>query len=143
MTDKFAWQFHTQPEPHLDNREMHCPRGKDQVEYEFVVANPEKGWANDVQIKDVMSNVQVEVIGGDVESAFVSSEISHDVSNGIDADADTYVPDYNSNSNLNIETDIAAGEVLTFNATGIIRDDAIQALKSIGFGSLGTPISPR
>lgn len=27
-TDKFAWQFHTQPEPHLDNREMHCPRGK-------------------------------------------------------------------------------------------------------------------
>ncbi|MDO6837051.1 choline dehydrogenase [Pseudoalteromonas carrageenovora] len=27
-TDKYAWQFHTQPEPHLDNREMHCPRGK-------------------------------------------------------------------------------------------------------------------
>ncbi|WP_213609713.1 choline dehydrogenase [Pseudoalteromonas sp.] len=27
-TDKFAWQFHTQPEPYLDNREMHCPRGK-------------------------------------------------------------------------------------------------------------------
>ena len=27
-TDKYAWQFHTQPEPHLDSREMHCPRGK-------------------------------------------------------------------------------------------------------------------
>jgi len=27
-TDKYAWQFHTQPEPYLDNREMHCPRGK-------------------------------------------------------------------------------------------------------------------
>jgi len=27
-SDKYAWQFHTQPEPHLDNREMHCPRGK-------------------------------------------------------------------------------------------------------------------
>ena len=27
-TDKYAWQFHTQPEPFLDNREMHCPRGK-------------------------------------------------------------------------------------------------------------------
>lgn len=27
-TDKFAWQFHTQPEPYLNNREMHCPRGK-------------------------------------------------------------------------------------------------------------------
>ena len=27
-TEKFAWQFHTQPEPFLDNRVMHCPRGK-------------------------------------------------------------------------------------------------------------------
>lgn len=27
-TNRFAWQFHTQPEPRLDNRRMHCPRGK-------------------------------------------------------------------------------------------------------------------
>ena len=27
-TEKFCWQFHSQPEPFLDNREMHCPRGK-------------------------------------------------------------------------------------------------------------------
>lgn len=27
-TDKYAWQYHTQPEPYLDNRIMHCPRGK-------------------------------------------------------------------------------------------------------------------
>ena len=27
-TDKFAWQFHSEPEPYLDNRSMHCPRGK-------------------------------------------------------------------------------------------------------------------
>jgi len=27
-TEKFAWQYETQPEPYLDNREMHCPRGK-------------------------------------------------------------------------------------------------------------------
>ncbi len=27
-TDKYAWQFHTQPEPYLNNRVMHCPRGK-------------------------------------------------------------------------------------------------------------------
>lgn len=25
---KYAWQFETQPEPYLDNRKMHCPRGK-------------------------------------------------------------------------------------------------------------------
>ncbi|MCT7655564.1 GMC family oxidoreductase N-terminal domain-containing protein [Oceanimonas sp. NS1] len=27
-TEKYAWQFHTEPEPFLDNRSMHCPRGK-------------------------------------------------------------------------------------------------------------------
>ncbi len=27
-TKKYAWQFHTQPEPYLNDREMHCPRGK-------------------------------------------------------------------------------------------------------------------
>lgn len=27
-TNKYAWQFETQPEPFLDNRRMHCPRGK-------------------------------------------------------------------------------------------------------------------
>ena len=27
-TEKYAWQFHTEAEPYLDNRKMHCPRGK-------------------------------------------------------------------------------------------------------------------
>lgn len=27
-TRRFAWQFYSDPEPYLDQREMHCPRGK-------------------------------------------------------------------------------------------------------------------
>lgn len=27
-TSKYAWQFYSEPEPYLDNRRMHCPRGK-------------------------------------------------------------------------------------------------------------------
>lgn len=27
-TEKYAWQFHTEPEPYLNHRRMHCPRGK-------------------------------------------------------------------------------------------------------------------
>lgn len=27
-TEKYAWQFHTEQEPYLDDRVMHCPRGK-------------------------------------------------------------------------------------------------------------------
>ncbi len=26
--DRFTWQFHSQPEPGIDNRVLHCPRGK-------------------------------------------------------------------------------------------------------------------
>ncbi|CAK1741548.1 putative repeat protein (TIGR01451 family) [Vibrio crassostreae] len=102
----------------------------DEVEYEFVVTNPENGWANDIQIKDTVKDIQVEVIGGKMESAFVSGDITHEVSNGIDANVDTYVPSYNPNNNLNIETDIAAGEVLTFNLTGVIRDDALGTIEA-------------
>ena len=27
-SERFAWQFHSEPEPGLNNRRMHCPRGK-------------------------------------------------------------------------------------------------------------------
>ncbi|HBY88391.1 MAG TPA: choline dehydrogenase, partial [Colwellia sp.] len=27
-SSKYAWQFETEPEPFIDNRRMHCPRGK-------------------------------------------------------------------------------------------------------------------
>lgn len=27
-SNRFAWQFYSEPEPYLDNRRMHCPRGK-------------------------------------------------------------------------------------------------------------------
>ncbi len=27
-TEKFCWQYYSEPEPYLDNRKMHCPRGK-------------------------------------------------------------------------------------------------------------------
>lgn len=100
----------------------------DEVEYEFVVTNSENGWANDIQIKDTITDIQVEVIGGKTESAFVSGDITHEVSNGIDANIDTYVPSYNTSGNLDIESDIAAGEVLTFNLTGIVRDDALGTI---------------
>ena len=27
-TEEFCWQFYSEPEPYLNNRKMHCPRGK-------------------------------------------------------------------------------------------------------------------
>ncbi|WP_104041547.1 DUF11 domain-containing protein [Vibrio hyugaensis] len=101
----------------------------DEVEYEFVVTNPENGWANDVRIQDTVTDIGVEVIGGTTKPAYVSGDISHTVSNGIDANIDTYVPGYSVAGNLDIEVDIAAGEALTFNLTGTVRDDALGEIE--------------
>ncbi|MFV8458193.1 hypothetical protein ACNO5M_24270, partial [Vibrio owensii] len=97
----------------------------DEVEYEFSVTNTENGWANDIRIQDTVTNIDVEVIGGATKPAYEAGNISHQVSNGIDADVDTYVPRYSATANLNIEVDIAAGEVVTFRLVGQVRDDAV------------------
>lgn len=102
----------------------------DEVEYEFVVTNPENGWANDVRIQDTVTDIGVEVIGGTTKPAYASGDISHTVSNGIDANIDTYVPGYSVAGNLDIEVDIAAGEALTFNLKGTVRDDALGEIEA-------------
>ncbi|QLK49226.1 hypothetical protein DR996_30395 [Vibrio owensii] len=102
----------------------------DEVEYEFVVTNPENGWANDVRIQDTVTDIGVEVIGGTTKPAYASGDISHTVSNGIDANIDTYVPGYSVVGNLDIEVDIAAGEALTFNLKGTVRDDALGEIEA-------------
>ncbi|MEF1169027.1 hypothetical protein QTO07_18155 [Vibrio campbellii] len=102
----------------------------DEVEYEFVVTNPENGWANDVRIQDKVTDIGVKVIGGATKPAYASGDISHVVSNGIDANIDTYVPGYSVAGNLDIEVDIAAGEALTFNLTGTVRDDALGEIEA-------------
>ena len=48
----------------------------DEVEYEFVVTNPENGWANDVRIQDTVTDIGVEVIGGTTKPAYASGDIS-------------------------------------------------------------------
>ncbi|WP_374222446.1 hypothetical protein [Vibrio sp. B1ASS3] len=120
----------------------------DEVEYEFVVTNPENGWANDVRIQDTVTDIGVEVIGGTTKPAYASGDISHTVSNGIDANIDTYVPGYSIAGNLDIEVDIAAGEALTFNLTGTVRDDALGEIEANrvtadGKSASSEPIPPK
>nr|WP_244663192.1 DUF11 domain-containing protein [Vibrio owensii] len=120
----------------------------DEVEYEFVVTNPENGWANDVRIQDTVTDIGVEVIGGTTKPAYASGDISHTVNNGIDANIDTYVPGYSIAGNLDIEVDIAAGEALTFNLTGTVRDDALGEIEANrvtadGKSASSEPIPPK
>ena len=97
----------------------------EEVVYRFVVKNTEPVWRDNAVIKDIVSDISVEVIGGSEEKAFVSTEISHVISNGLDSDVDTYLPSYDPAGDLDLVADIAPMEELTFTIKGTIRPDAL------------------
>ncbi len=101
----------------------------DSVEYKFVVENTEPVWRDNTVIKDLISNIKVEVIGGATESALINTNISHVTSTGLDSDIDTRTPSYEANGDLDIAStdglDIAPKEIITFTITGNIREDAV------------------
>ncbi len=100
-------------------------RPGDEVVYRFAVTNTEAVWFDNAVLKDIVSNIKVEVLGGGLQPAFSSTQISHSISTGIDDDVDTYLPSYDASGNLNISADIAPGESVVFTIVGIIRDDAL------------------
>jgi len=97
----------------------------DTVVYRVTVTNPQDGWADNQRLVDTISDVKVDVIGGRRESAFVSTAISHVISNGLNTDIDTFIPAYTAGGDLDVEADIGPQEIITFEVTGIIRDDAV------------------
>ncbi|MCS2153109.1 DUF11 domain-containing protein [Scandinavium goeteborgense] len=102
----------------------------DKVVYKVVVTNNSNGWANNIQIVDTLSNVTTALIGGTIGPAFSSTHITSTISNGIDNKADTWLPPYDAAGNLNLETDIAPGEAITFTITGTLSDDAVGTIKA-------------
>ncbi|MGD8110076.1 DUF11 domain-containing protein [Vibrio sp. TRT 17S01] len=100
----------------------------EEVVYRFTVANTEPVWRDNSVLKDLLSAVTVEVLGGGVEPAFSHTEITHTISQGIDSDVDTYLPRYDTNGDLDIVSDIAPGETITFTIKGTIRDDALGVI---------------
>lgn len=97
----------------------------DTVVYRVTVTNPQDGWSDNRRVVDTISDVKVDVIGGRREPAFISSTISHTISNGLDSDIDTFIPTYMTGGDLNVEVDIGPQEMITFEVTGVIRDDAV------------------
>ncbi len=101
----------------------------DSVEYEFTVENTQTVWHDNTVIKDLISNITVEVIGGSTESALINTNISHVITDDLDGDIDTRTPSYEANGDLDIAVadglDIAPKETITFTITGNIREDAV------------------
>ncbi|MDD9157809.1 DUF11 domain-containing protein [Aliivibrio sp. S4TY2] len=101
----------------------------DSVEYQFVVKNIQPVWRDNTVIQDLLSNIQVEVIGGANESALINTNITDIVTTGLDADIDTKPLDYDPNDDLDIKAsdglDIAPMEEISFTITGDIREDAV------------------
>ncbi len=104
----------------------------DSVEYQLVVENTENVWRDNSVIRDLISEIKVEVIGGATESALINTNISHIVSTGLDSDVDTKALSYEADSDLNIAAsdglDIAPREIVTFTITGDIRQDAVGTI---------------
>jgi uncharacterized repeat protein (TIGR01451 family) len=113
----------------------------DKVVYKVVVTNHSNGWANNIQIVDTLSNVTTSLIGGTTGPAFTSTNITSTISNGIDNKADTWLPPYDAAGNLNLETDIAPGEVITFTITGTLSDDAVGTIKANQASAGGETVS--
>lgn len=102
----------------------------EEVVYRFTVENTEPVWRDNAVLKDIISNVTVEVIGGSEEQAFTVTDISHDITAGIDSDIDTYLPSYDPTGDLDLIADIAPGEKITFTIKGTIRSDALGEISA-------------
>ncbi len=97
----------------------------EEVVYRFTVTNTEPVWRDNSVLRDIISDVTVEVLGGSEEQAFIDTQITHTVTAGIDGDIDTYLPSYDPNGDLDIVADIAPGEEIEFTIKGTIRPDAL------------------
>ncbi|OCH14845.1 hemagglutinin [Aliivibrio sp. 1S165] len=101
----------------------------DVVEYQFTVNNNQPVWNDNTVIQDLISNITVEVIGGDIEPAFINTNISHVITRGLDLNVDTKTLNYDPSSDLDIQEadglDIGPMETITFTITGEIRTDAV------------------
>ncbi|WP_456295540.1 DUF11 domain-containing protein [Vibrio sp. AK197] len=100
-------------------------RPGERVVYRLSVNNTEPVWYDNAVIKDAISDIKVEVLGGAMASAFSEWQVTHTISSGIDNKVDTYLPTYDSSGDINLVTDIAPGEQIEFTIVGTIRQDAL------------------
>lgn len=118
----------------------------EEVVYLLDVNNKAKVWTDQTQIRDIVSNIKVEVLGGATEQALDPFNITHDISQGLGSSVDTYLPDYLADSDLDVTVDIAPQEDIQFTITGTIRSDAlgdVDANKaSAGGQNVVTPVIP-
>ena len=97
------------PDGSADPQNSYSPG--DYVFYEITVENKsEEDFGNNILIKDEISKIEAEVAGGTTESVFESWEITDDGGNN----SYTYIPDYDTGSDMSIEADIAPKDTITF-----------------------------
>lgn len=118
----------------------------EEVIYLLDVNNKAKVWTDQTRIQDIISNIQVEVLGGSTEQAFSAFAISETISQGLNTKVDTYLPPYDANSDLDVTTDIGPAEDIQFTIKGTIRDDALGDIDannaSAGGKNVHTPVIP-
>ncbi len=97
----------------------------DLVVYKITLRNKSDNYLNNYIVEDQISAVMVEVVGGNRVPAFESFKISD---NRDKLNPKSYLPSYNSRSDLKVEVDLAPKDVLEFVITGKIREDALGVI---------------
>ncbi len=100
--------------------------------YEIKVTNNSKNWANDIKVKDVVADVNVDVAGDKNEPAYSHYEINYRVEGGVSGLPDTFVPVQSPlvNKTLNTEIDIAPQQTVIFTVEGSIKGTAVGVIDS-------------
>lgn len=118
----------------------------EEVIYNFNVNNKAKVWADQTEIRDIVSDITVEVLGGTTEQAFDTFSITNTMTVGLGSGVDTYLPAYDANDDLSLMVDIAPSEEVHFVIKGTIRDDALGVIDANhalgGSHSVSTPTIP-
>ncbi|AGH80910.1 conserved repeat domain protein [Psychromonas sp. CNPT3] len=101
----------------------------DEVIYEVIVDNKNAVWFDNILLRDIISGVHVEVIGGSIVSAFTDFNITNVITTGLDSKVDTLALDYLNNADLILDpsagVDIAPEENIIFLIKANIREDAL------------------
>lgn len=97
----------------------------DEVVYKIVLTNKSDNFLNNYDVVDEISAVKVEIAGGNRVSAFESFIITD---NRASLNPYTYLPIYDSRSDLNVEIDLAPEDIVEFVITGKIREDALGVI---------------
>lgn len=104
------------------------------VSYRLTMTNSGDGYGNNIPMKDILTAVQAEIVGGGTAQAFTAWTITPTITYSLpqySGNETNYTGTLANNNDLNITVDIAPGSTITVDIVATIRNDAVGDIKNI------------